>query len=368
MPRVLFVTTKIGFGHERVSQILADAIKKSFPECQNKITTYFDFFSPKFQAMINKLYVYGLRWFPNVFGYIYLGQKRYKGTGVNFWSSFLGRKYASLIRIYSPDLIIITQGLACQWLGGLKKKGLISAPLVAVITDFIAHPFWIHSEIDQYIVASDEMKNDLISRGIPSSKIIASGIPVDSRFSEECDKKYIRRKNDLADDILTVLIMGGGWGLGRIDEVLLLIEKMEIPMQLLVVTGKNRILYRKLKNKKFRFPVHVYGKVDNINELMAVSDMIITKAGGVTISELLASGLPAIIWDVIPGQEEANTRYLVKNKAGIKARNIGEIADVLKKMVLSENARTNMQRQSKLLGRPNSTIEAVRYIKRLLDV
>lgn len=351
MPRVLFVTTKIGFGHERVSNTLASAIKKMLPDCTAKTVTYFDFFPPRFQRLINAIYIYGLRWFPKVFAYIYLAQKRYKGGGVEFWFRFFGKKYAEIIKTYAPSLIVITQGLACQWLGRLKKKGLVNCPLAAIITDFVVHPFWIHPEVNFYIVATESMKDDLVSRGISRSRVTASGIPIDQMFNVT----YNADKEKSA-----VLIMGGGWGLGKMDSILTIIDSMELPLQLLVVTGRNRGLYRRLKKKKFNKPIRIYGLVDNVSELMSESRIIITKAGGVTVSELLASGLPAILWDIIPGQEEINADYLVRAGVAIKINKIGDIKDAIKKVM-------SFQR-NKNLGKPNSTFDAVNSLTHIIHV
>lgn len=351
MPRVLFVTTRIGFGHLKVSNTLASYLRNIQPNCETRTVTYFDFFPQRFQKIINRIYIYTLRLFPKVFGYIYITQKRYKGRGVEFWTRFLGRKYARTISTYSPDLIVITQGLACQWLGRLKKRGLVYCPLVAVITDFTVHPFWVHPEINLYLVATEDMKEDLVSRGIHMDRIAVTGIPIDPRFGN----RYNIIKNRL-----TVLVMGGGWGLGRMDRLLGIIDKMDNQLELLVVTGRNRQLYRRLKKMRFRKPVHIYGLVDNISELMATSDIIITKAGGVTVSELLASGLPAILWDIIPGQEEMNAEYLVKAGIAVRIDNIMDIRNAINRVVLS--------RYSRNLGRPNSTIDAVRYLRELVHV
>lgn len=354
--RVLFVTTRIGFGHLKVSNTLASYLKNILPSCETKTVTYFDFFPQSFQKIINRIYIYTLRVFPKVFGYIYITQKRYKGGGVEFWTRFLGRKYARTISTYSPDLIVITQGLACQWLGRLKKRGLVDCSLAAIITDFIVHPFWVHPEINLYLVATEHMKEDLVSRGISKDGIEITGIPIDPKFTN----RYNISKNRL-----TVFIMGGGWGLGRIDRLLAVIDKMPDSLELLVVTGRNRELYRRLKKMKFRMPVHIYGLVDNISDLMAASDIIITKAGGVTVSELAASGLPAILWDIIPGQEEMNAEFIVKAGAAIRIDNIMDVRDAINKVISS---REKMAKCSKDLGRPNSTVDAVRYMRELVHV
>lgn len=353
---VLFVTTRIGFGHLKVSNTLASYFKNILPDCITQTVTYFDFFPPRFQKIINRIYIYVLRLFPRVFGYIYITQERYRGRGVEFWTRFLGKKYARVIRDYSPHLIVITQGLACQWLGRLKKRGLVECPLTAVITDFTVHPFWVHPEINLYLVATEYMKEDLVSRGISRDRIAVTGIPIDPRFGN---------RYNIIKNTHTVLVMGGGWGLGRMDRLLEIIDKMDNPLEILVVTGRNRELYRRLKKMKFRMPVHIYGLVDNISELMAGSDFIITKAGGVTVSELAASGLPAILWDIIPGQEEMNAEYLVKAGAAVRIDNISDVRDAINSVISS---RDKIAKCSKDLGRPDSTIDAVRHIRELIHV
>lgn len=367
MPRILFVTTKIGFGHIKVSNTLAQSCKNILSECSVKIVAYFDFFPPQFSFFINFLYFYALKLFPKVFGYIYISQKKYKGKGIDFWYRIFGTRYASVIRSYMPDIVIITQGLACQWLARLKRNGLISCPLVAVLTDFIVHPFWVANEINLYIVANQDMKKDLISRGISEDIIKVTGIPIDPRFNILYDRDLIMKKYKINKNNIVALIMGGGWGLGSINEIVKQIDFMDLNLELLIVCGKNRRLFRKIKNAKFRLPVHVYGKVDNMSELMSASDFIITKAGGVTVSELLAKGLPAIIWDVIPGQEEANAAYLVENGAAVLSSDIQSMKNSINTLVLFSNDRDRMRECSEKLAMLDSTYKAVRYIEYFLS-
>lgn len=357
MPRILFVTTEIGFGHQQVTNTLASTIRKIIPECNTKIVSYFDFFPSRFELLINRIYLWGLTWFPHVFGYIYLTQKRYRGKGIGFWARMLGSRYAKVIELYFPDLIIITQGLACQWLGWLKRRGLIKVPLAGVITDFTVHPFWVAREIDQYIVATEEMREELISRGIVPDRVAVLGIPIDPVFGTSYNK-------DKSGKI--VLVMGGGWGLGRLDKVVDELVKIKYPVQLLVVTGSNESLYQKLIKKQYGVSVHIYGRVNNISELMAVSDLVVTKPGGVTISELLAMGLPAVLWDVIPGQEEANCEYLVRAGVARKANGFKGVAELVSELVSSPEEITSMGISAQRLGRPNAAVDSARLLRKWL--
>lgn len=366
MPRILFVTTEIGFGHQQVTNTLASTIRKILPECSTKTVSYFDFFPARFKSLINRIYLWGLAWFPHVFGYIYLTQKRYRGKGIGFWTRVLGPRYAKVIELYSPDLIIITQGLACQWLGWLKRKGLIKVPLAVVITDFTVHPFWVAHEIDQYIVATDRMREDLIAGGIVPDRIAVLGIPIDPMFGTSYNKDELKVKFGLREELITVLVMGGGWGLGRLDKVVDELIKIKYPVQLLVVTGSNESLYQKLIKKRYAVSVHIYGRVKNINELMAVSDLIVTKPGGVTIAELLATGLPVVLWDVIPGQEEVNSEYLVDAGVAWKGSGINDVTELVNELVSSPEKISSMGISAQRLGRPNSAVDSARLLSKWL--
>ncbi len=161
-----------------------------------------------------------------------------------------------------------------------------------------------------------------------------------------------------------VLIMGGSHGLGPIKKIIKYLEKANIEFQEVIVTGINRKLLRYLKNKcrRCRKPIKVYGYVDNIDELMAVSDLIITKPGGVTVSEALARGLPMLILKPIPGQEESNTLYLTKHAAAIKLSQENQVNAMVEDLFLNPAKLSALSRVALKMGKPASSLDIARFL------
>ncbi|MBA2123415.1 hypothetical protein B9J78_00480 [bacterium Unc6] len=195
----------------------------------------------------------------------------------------------------------------------LKSKGEISASLIAVITDFDAHPYWFSKYVDEFIIPTEEMKEEFISYGIEANRIHAFGIPIHPGFSKTQNKLALKTKLGMRKDLPTILVMGGGWGLGPIEKIVQHLNGSKMALQLIIVAGKNEALYDKLKkiSPEPNISIKNFGYVNNIDELMEISDIAITKPGGLVASELLTKGLPAVLIDVIDGQERANGNYLI---------------------------------------------------------
>ena len=361
------VTTKIGFGHINVSRALTESLKREIPGGNLRTVSYFDFLPGWIQYLIINVYLYGLLNLPGVLKRIYIRQNsRATGGQHGFWSRYAERCYAGIIKDYNPQLIIVIQGLACQWLARLKTSGLVSCPIVAVITDFTAHPFWVFSQIDRYFVATGQVKNDLIRKGIAGEKIVISGIPVSPEFGRCYNKRKIKEEMGLDPNKISLLAMGGGWGVGKMDKILERINCLDLSLEVMVVAGNNRRVYDKLKKRSYKLPVIIYGMLNDVSRLMAASDIIITKAGGVTVAEALSQGLVILLVNNIPGQEKDNASYLVKSGAAIQAARIDEIGDRLRDIIKSDNLRNRMQCASRQIGVPDSTGNIVREIKELV--
>jgi len=225
----------------------------------------------------------------------------------------------------NADLVISTHFIPSEIAAYLKKAKKIRSRLVTVITDFGVHPFWIADDTDIYVVASDFTKEQLISEGVKESSISVLGIPIDAKFLEQYDKNILCQKFGLAADKFTVLIVTGSFGIGEIEKVIDLLYK---ETQLLVVCARNKMLYAKLKKKDY-CGLKVFGFIDNIEELMAVSDVIITKPGGLTISESLAMDLVPIFIASIPGQEAENAGFLAKRSIGMNIKDIACLKGII---------------------------------------
>jgi processive 1,2-diacylglycerol beta-glucosyltransferase len=195
-----------------------------------------------------------------------------------------------------------------------------------VITDFGVHPYWFSEPTDLYVVASGYTKKELTAIRIDEARIMESGIPIDAKFSQKYDRNQICRKLGLMPDTFTVLVITGSFGIGPIEEIA---RALGGEAQVLAVCARNEKLYQRLKEKDYP-GVRPFGFVDNIHELMAASDVIVTKPGGLSTSELLAMELVPVFICAIAGQETFNIEALASY--GIESR--ADSVSGVRKMVL----------------------------------
>jgi processive 1,2-diacylglycerol beta-glucosyltransferase len=226
-----------------------------------------------------------------------------------------------------------------------KKTYGVNLPLVAVLTDYIPHSYWIYDEVDYYITPSEEVSARLEKKGVKPAKIKPYGIPFDHKFNQKLYAEVIFGRLKLDPHKPVVLIMGGGQGLGPIKTIVKSLEKSAYDIQELIVAGTNKKLFRSLKRKikHYKKNIHLFGFIQNIHELMHISSVIISKPGGVTTAEVLSMGLPMVIIKPIPGQEINNTIFLTQKQAAIKVDEPKEayqvIDDLLKNRVKLERLR-----------------------------
>ena len=225
----------------------------------------------------------------------------------------------------NPDLIISTHFLPSEIAASLKKNNRIASKVVTVVTDFDVHPFWISPGTDFYVTASGLAGKTLAREGVNPEKIKEYGIPVDPKFLKNEDREEIKRNLGLVTDKFTVLLMTGSFGFGPLEEI---VRVLSPEIQVIVVCASNERLYRRLISKDLP-SVKVYGFVDNGQELMAASDVIITKPGGLSISEILCKELAPIFICVIPGQEAYNVRALSEYGVGVRPKSAEDIRRII---------------------------------------
>ncbi len=365
--RILFLTTSVGSGHKRAAEAVQAALDAvSRKPLKTQTDTYFDYFLPAAEKVAAKVYVKTIQLMRQVLKYVYSHQRKEfnrKPAG-HFLSIPLIKKYEKAIRSFNPDAIVCTQALSSRFTSILKENGKISAPLIAVVTDFDIHPYWFNEHVDRFIVPTDEIKKEFTAFGIAADKVYAFGIPIHPVFSKRQNKAVLKKKMGLIENLPVILIMGGGWGLGPIKKAVLHLNKSGTNLQLIVTAGKNRALKRELDKilHKLKVPLKVYGYVSNIDELMEVSDIAVTKPGGLISSELLAKGLPAILVDVIPGQEEANSEYLISKGAACKIEKINQLQDTIQGLLENPARLEQMGRKAKAAAKPRAAVKSAGLI------
>lgn len=273
-------------------------------------------------------------------------------------------KLLRLLREKKPDLIISTHPFSSQMCSYLKRKGKITAKIATVMTDFAPHDQWLVGSdfTDYFFVANDKMKDYLITKKIAEDKVFVTGIPLSNRFLQKYDKKEILKQYDLKDGKQNILFFGGGeFGLGksRTFEIFDTLIKTPGDRQIIAIAGKNEkmkvkfdeIVTRNNATKR----VKILSFTNQVPELMSISDLVVTKPGGMTTTESLASGLPMLIINPIPGQEEENAEFLENKGVGIWLRKNDNISKVFHDLFSDPNRLHEMKTNALSLGRPNST-------------
>jgi processive 1,2-diacylglycerol beta-glucosyltransferase len=268
---------------------------------------------------------------------------------------------------FKPDVVLCTHYLPLEALGRRKRKQTSTAngrrknpqlahrrPLVvSVVTDFEAHALWMDADVDLYCVAAEETKARLIARGAAPDRVVPTGIPISGRFSAKPDAKAVRRALGLRDDQPVLLVLGGGFGMGPVAQILTYLDKVAGEFQTVVVTGRNEELRRELAVADRNHPTHVLGYASNMHQLMAIADLIITKPGGLTSSEALALGKPLLILNPIPGQEAANSDFLLERGAATKINRVEDLPYRVEQL-LGTKKLVEMAKAAKTLGRPRA--------------
>lgn len=259
-------------------------------------------------------------------------------------------RFARHVREFRPDVVLCTHYLPLEGLPKLKEEGMLVA---SVVTDFEVHALWMEDCVDLYCVAAEDTKARLLGRGTPPTKVAVTGIPISLKFGTEVDRAAVRRRLGLRDDLPVLLVLSGGFGMGPVAQIMAELDKAEQEFQTVVVAGRNEELRREVAAMDRRHPAHVLGFVTNMHELMAVADLIISKPGGLTTSEALAAGRPLMVINPIPGQEAANSDFLLEHGAAMKVNRAEDLPYKLGQ-VLVPGKLVELSRSAAALGRVNS--------------
>ncbi len=366
---VLFLTAATGGGHVKAAQALMEHMEKQLPGCKTRLIDALKYINPIVDRLITGTYLNTVKALPCLYGKFYdLSEKDETITKlVRGLNNLLSRRLLQLFQEDLPDAVICTHTMPLQMLANLKKKGLVSVPVIGIVTDYTNHYFWKLDEIDAFIVAHECIKEDMIKMGLRESSIYVCGIPVAERFAKEHTDRRICLARLGLENKPTALVMGGSLGLGNIEQVFrsLLYIKQEI--QIVVVTGSNNKLRQQLEAISADYSnIRILGYTEKISELMSASSLIITKPGGVTISEALVKRLPICIMDPIPGQEERNANFLRNSGAAFRLTDRDDLEYLLEHTLLKPNILKRMSEAAGRLAKPNACEEISDIVEKLI--
>jgi processive 1,2-diacylglycerol beta-glucosyltransferase len=367
--RILIATVTAGAGHLAAAAALDEAWRALRPEDVVDRVDLGKFFSPLHRKIVSDGYVKLVNHAPELWGMMFAKTDKPKMAGAlnrvrKLFPSNSRARFGRYVRQFKPDVVLCTHYFPLDTLNHLcRKRGGPRPMAVSVVTDFEAHALWMDACVDLYCVAAEETKARLVARGAVPDDVVVTGIPISARFSVKQAAKAVRKTLGLRDDLPVLLVPSGGFGMGPVGAILAELDKVERPFQTVVVTGRNEELRRELAAQDRKHPTHVLGFVTNMHELMAVSDLIITKPGGLTSSEALAMGKPLFILNPISGQEAANSDFLLEHGAAAKANRVEDLPYRIEQL-LGTKKLAEMGRAAKALGRPEAARDVCREVVR----
>lgn len=335
--KILILYASFGEGHKQVAVALEEEINATFAPDISLSLDIMKITHPYTSSFTHTMYRQIITTIPSMYSYLY--RKTYSRGWLSQGISTLlltgADKLADVIETVQPTIIISTYPFAAGLVDKLKKDQRIHVPSITVLTDYAIHSYWIHETTDMYFVGSDLLKQRLIDLGISADKIRFTGIPVRSQF-HHYDRLDPLQIGPFCPDRFTLLIMGGGEGLfGNETALFRNLDEVEVPIQVIIVCGKNQKLKVHLEKelRDSKHDIHIYGFVEDIQQLMAIADVMISKPGGITTTEALTMELPLLIQHVLPGQEEENVHYLVDAGFALYADTTDELREQLKEVI-----------------------------------
>jgi len=363
---VLFLSATLGDGHHSAAVAVRDAVSELAPTLKTDELDFFDLVSPAMNKAIRRSYILSVRHAPSLYEAFYRSSGYIRpDSAFQKWLNSLGRKeIARLLADRSPKMVVNTFPTPLGAISSLRAMGRTRVPSVAVVTDYSVHSQWLHPQVDRYYVGSEELKEAMIGRGIPGETIEVTGIPVRLAFQREVDTNEVRHRFGIREGPV-VLVMAGAYGMiGGFDAVVAELVRSGPPATYVAIAGHDSAIHERLieVSRQARHPLIPIGYTDRVAELMAVADILVSKPGGLTVSESMARGLPMAIFRPIPGQEMANLRLVLSRGAGFHARTVTELKTGLRRFFQDEEVSGHMRDAARKLGRPKAAFTIARDV------
>lgn len=360
---MLILSGDYGDGHLQAAYAIQATTRMSQPDLKTVLIDFMEWNHPYIHPISRYIYVRGIQKFPSVYGYFFQKTRGNHSSRFLKTFNFFGMKrMVKLLREVQPAVVVSTFPFAAAAMSMLKAYGLTDVPTVTIITDHTDHSYWIHPHTDRYIVGSDFVRQGLRRAGIRDSQIAVTGIPIRPEFSQSYSKDLLKVKHGLRPDLPTILLIGGGQGI--FGDGLFSLDEFPETLQLIVVCGHNEKLLQKLSEhanrSKHRFLLTGY--INYIHELMIVSDLIITKPGGLTTSEAIALELPMLFYKPLPGQEQDNARFLLQSGVAMQANDAVELHEILAQVLQHPELLWEMRQKARQFATKWAAFDALEVI------
>lgn len=373
MGRILILSARVGAGHMRAAEAIEHAFLASpGGEIVDHVETL-DYANPLFRRLYSKAYVDIVNSMPALYGLYYDEREKWAQNDrlIAAFTRLNTRPFIKLLEKYQPEITVCTHPMPANIISWLVRHGRISTRQAVVVTDFDIHMQWVCASPAHYFVAIDEARAHLEALGIAAGDITVSGIPIESAFAQRKDCGAMRDKHGLRHDATVILISAGGFGMGRVEEVLISMLPLRRPTQVVTICGHNEELKARVDQLASSIPqdspvsIKVEGFVTQMDEYMAAADFVVGKPGGLTMSEALACDLVFVVVSPIPGQEERNADHLLEEGAAIRCNNLPVLAYKIGRLLDNKPRLANMHENIRRLARPQAAATIVAKLREL---
>jgi processive 1,2-diacylglycerol beta-glucosyltransferase len=373
MSGILILSARVGAGHIRAAQAIEHAfLELGATEVVHHVETL-DYTTPLFCHLYTKVYVDTVNTMPALYGWYYNEREKWAKQALlrPAFQRFNSRPFIKLLEDHQPDITVCTHPMPAEIISWLIREERLTTKQAVVVTDFDIHVQWLCPNPVHYFVAIDEARAHLEALGIPPTDITVSGIPIDPVFSQPKDPGAMRDKHGLQRDATVILISAGGFGLGRVEELLSALLRLRRPAQVVALCGRNEELQARVEQKAREVPagtpvtIKAIGYTTAMDEYMAAADLVVGKPGGLTMSEALARHLVFVVVNPIPGQEERNADHLLEAGAAIRCNNLPVLAYKIDQLLDDPARLARLRENVRRLARPRAAFDIVAKLREL---
>ena len=371
--RVLVLSASAGAGHLRAADAIEKALQNRGLASEVQHLDVLKYTNHVFRHLYSKAYIDLVNKAPEVLGWLY-DHLDVPGRNEKVRLAFDRLNTVPFIKFlnkFQPDVAICTHFLPSEIISWLKREKQVNILNAVVVTDLDVHAMWLCRDCEHYFVALEETKVHLVALGVPANRVTVSGIPIDPVFAEAKDSRAMRRKHDLNEHAFTILVSAGGFGVGPVEHIIQALSGLSHPAQVVVVCGRNEELRTRLARvvRKFSRPsginFHLLGFTTEMDELMAAADLFVGKPGGLTTSEALAKGMPMVVINPIPGQEERNSDHLLEEGIAIRCNNLPALAYKIDRLIEEPGKLMLMKGNALALGKPQAAFTILERLDEL---
>jgi processive 1,2-diacylglycerol beta-glucosyltransferase len=349
--KILILSMSHGAAHQRAAKALRGAFAALRPHARVEVIDTLQHCTAWFRAYYNS-YLIPLTIWPGLWRWIEKRQHQSESTSPGWIYRQGARPLFRYLRDFAPDAVIATEVGTCEFAALYKRLSHADYLLVGVeLMDF--NRAWIQPEVDLLLTTHSDLAAELVAEGASAAKVVTTGQPIDPAFASLPDRRIARDKLGIKQDALQLLILFGGTGHGHPERILAELAKVQRPHEIVMVTGRNQRLEKRLLQRYGSLPhVRVLGWVDNVQEWMVASDLMISKPGGGTLNEGFACGLPMLAFDPLPGNEERTCRWIEKWGAGIWIKKPEDLAPRIQSLLANPGQLAALRHQAGALARP----------------